>query len=181
MSHRFSPRQFGRDTGAASAVEFALLAPLMLFILLGTFEITRAFSVKRKVEELATTVTRFVTRTDRVTQADLASFVTASTAVMFPNATDNSVLKIIVQRIDRKDDGAVVVWSYDWNARKGTSPGSASPFVPTEPSVIRTNVTYTHKVTFTSMLSSLNLSEFELTASQQFVPDKLSPITSSGF
>jgi Flp pilus assembly protein TadG len=174
-------RRFRRGEEAASAVEFALIAPLMLFMLLGTFEITRAFSVNRKVEEMAATVSRFVTRTDGVTKADLASFVTASSAVMFPNAVDKTVLKVVVRRVDKKDEtSARVMWSYDWNKDAvGNTPTDADIALVAN-TVIRTDITYTHKVTFTAMLSSLNLSEFHLTASRDFVPDNLSTIEYKG-
>jgi Flp pilus assembly protein TadG len=174
-------RRFARSPDAASAVEFALIAPLLLFIFLGTFEITRAFSVNRKVEEMAATVSRYVSRTDGVTRADLASFVKASTAVMFPNSVEKSVLQVVIRRIDKKgDDGAEVNWSYDW-ANEGVSTTRVdSVFVPVPTSVIRTDITYVHKVTFTSMLSRFNLSEFRLSASSTFAPDKLSPIEFKG-
>ena len=73
-----------RDTAAVSAVEFAILLPVMLLLLLGTFDIARAIEVKNKTMLLARTVSDFVSQARSVTPEELAKIVQASRTVMYP-------------------------------------------------------------------------------------------------
>ena len=53
--------KFARDRRGVSAVEFAMILPLMLTLYLGTVEVSQGISIDRKV----TLTTRTVTRADR--------------------------------------------------------------------------------------------------------------------
>jgi Flp pilus assembly protein TadG len=168
-----------RDERGASAVEFALIAPVMLILLLGTFEMTRAFSAQRKVVAMAATVNRLVAgfnvltpeqlnnpeeNRPGVTEADLEGVVNAAKAVLFPLDAADGLLEITIDRIDRQDDAGIIKWTYDWQTRQGTnSPASANAdYVPTRNSVVRTRITYTHRPIFTDMVASFGIPGFSL-------------------
>ncbi|MGQ4274731.1 TadE/TadG family type IV pilus assembly protein [Terrihabitans sp. B22-R8] len=169
-----------RDRRGASAVEFALIAPLMLFMLLGTFEITRALSARAKLHEMTETVYRFTADANAqseqnlrddyvppVTRADLGRFVDRSSAVLFPFARDRSVLSVVIQRIDRKDGGGAVVWSYDWNTQQGSRPAKqTSDLVPSEESrsLIRVQASYRQKSMFSTFLAIFGFSDLRLSS-----------------
>lgn len=92
MSHmpRINPmralrRLFSHQQGVAP-VEFALAAPLLLALLLGTLEITRYMMIQLKTDKVADTIADLVAQDQAIelTNANLAQLVTAATEVMNP-------------------------------------------------------------------------------------------------
>ncbi len=80
---RTALRTFSRDKDGVAAVEFALIAPVMLTLLLGVFEAGRAYSIYR---HLANT-------TDRV--GDLVARETSSTAAPLSSAMINGIYGLV--------------------------------------------------------------------------------------
>ena len=62
---------FHRDERGVSAVEFALLAPFMIALYLGSVQLTLGLTADRKVSQVANSVADLVTQDDFVTDADL--------------------------------------------------------------------------------------------------------------
>jgi Flp pilus assembly protein TadG len=177
-------RRFAQDQRAASAVEFALIAPILLMMLIGMFEITRALTVQRKLVEMAATVNRLVALTNILTQADLeqganaserkvtaaglSSAIVAATAVMFPYTAGRAELQVIVDRVDIDDEAGKIAWTYDWRENTGRIPTGTETvaFRPPQNGLLRTRVTYTHRTIFSPILSGVGLSEFTLRSTQ---------------
>lgn len=67
-----------------SAVEFALIAPLMLLMLFGASEVSQVVSVDRKVTLAASTLGDLAAQTDRVSCADLAQIANVTRSVFAP-------------------------------------------------------------------------------------------------
>src|SRR5690606_24245840 len=91
---RIALQKFRRDDNAVSAVEFAMLLPLILLLLLGGFDMARAIDVKTKTSLLSRTISDFVSQGDSVTTAQLATIVQAARSVMYPYPFDASVLTV---------------------------------------------------------------------------------------
>jgi Flp pilus assembly protein TadG len=174
-------RHFTADEEGASAIEFALIAPVMLLLLLGTFEMTRAVSAQRQVASMAATVNRLVAgfnvltaeqlkelndnnRQPAVTPANLNAVVNASKAVLFPLSIDDERLQITIDRVDLIDGAGVIRWTYDWQTGQGTnSPDDeAADYTPTRNSVIRTRISYTHMPMFSTLLSGIGFDGYTL-------------------
>jgi Flp pilus assembly protein TadG len=109
--------RFHRDTRGVSAVEFALIAPVMLVMYLGAAEMTMALTADRKVTGSATAVADLVTQDDVITNAELADIYAAGDAIVFPYDPDNLSIRITSIRMDI--DGDVFV---DWSEGRGLAP-----------------------------------------------------------
>jgi Flp pilus assembly protein TadG len=81
--------RFKADRRGASAVEFALIAPLMLIFYCGLTELCQAMLAERRVGHVSAAVGDLVTQTDKVTTTDLGDIFLIGNTVMspFPNTT----------------------------------------------------------------------------------------------
>jgi Flp pilus assembly protein TadG len=78
-------RRFGRDRSGVSAIEFALLLPLMLTIYLGTAEVTQGIAVDKLVKLNASTITNLVAQYTTIsTSRDMPDLFKATSQIMAP-------------------------------------------------------------------------------------------------
>ncbi|MFN3835830.1 MAG: TadE/TadG family type IV pilus assembly protein [Glycocaulis sp.] len=101
---------FGRDRRGVSAVEFALIAPLLILIYAGSVHVTLALSADRKLTGAASTVADLVAQNEMVDSAMLGDIFNAGRAVLqpFPAGT----LAMRVTSIEADSDGTPqFVWS----------------------------------------------------------------------
>jgi Flp pilus assembly protein TadG len=114
---------FAKDKRGVSAVEFAILLPLMLTLFFGSVELSQGIAADRKVTMTARTVADLVSQTTSVNNADVTNSFNAATAVMSPYPS--SPLKVTVSSVVIDDKGkATVAWSdtYQGTARaKGST------------------------------------------------------------
>ena len=68
-------RRLRGDRSGVGAVEFALIAPVLIVLYMGSLEISVAMSVNKKLARAASTVADLVTQDDSVDKAFLASMV----------------------------------------------------------------------------------------------------------
>jgi Flp pilus assembly protein TadG len=110
-------RPFCSDQSGASAVEFALLLPLMLTLYLGGVEVSDAVSVDRKVTLTARSVADLVARTTKVSDAQMTDIFNAASAITAPYPATK--MKVIVSSVYIDANGAAKVdWSDARNAAK---------------------------------------------------------------
>jgi Flp pilus assembly protein TadG len=109
--------RFLKDRRAVSAVEFAILLPLMLALYLGSAEVTQGIAVKRKVTLVAHAVADLSSQYTAIDNADMSNILNASSAIIAPYAAAN--LQATVSEISINSQGqATVVWS---NTLNGTA------------------------------------------------------------
>lgn len=106
-----------RDERGVSAVEFALLAPFMIALYLGSVQLTLGLTADRKVSQVANSVADLVTQDDFVTDGDLVDIYSAADAILNPFDTAPLSLRITSIRMDA--DGEVFV---DWSEGDGMTP-----------------------------------------------------------
>ena len=143
-------RRFVADRRGVSAVEFAMIAPLMITLYLGGVEVTQGVSVSRKTTLVARTVADLVAQDTNVTNADMNDILSASAAVASPYTTSN--LKVTVSSVTIDSSGkATVAWSDSLNGT-ARSVGSAvtlnSALAIPNSSLIWGEVTYNYKPMF---------------------------------
>ena len=110
-------RCFGRDRRGASAVEFALIAPLMLGLYIGCVEISDGVAADRKVTLTAGALANLTAQVTTISAVDMDNIFAASTAIMSPYTGPLSA-KVSCLKIDGA--GAVTV---QWGtATTGTTP-----------------------------------------------------------
>ena len=114
--HRLTSKlvaRFGGDERGISAVEFALLLPLMVTLYLGTVEVSQGVAIDRKVTLTARTVADLASQVKTIKDAEMASLLSASAAVMSCSTTpcDLTKLKVTVSAVEVKNGTAKVKWS----------------------------------------------------------------------
>ena len=119
------PRFVG-DTKGVSAVEFALVLPLMLTLYLGGAEVAQAISASRKVTLVSRTIADLTSQFSTISTPTMTSILSASSAVLSPFSS--SELKVTVSQLKIDETGAVTVeWS---DTRGGATRCGASVTLP---------------------------------------------------
>jgi len=137
-------RRLWRDCGGVSAVEFALIAPVMITILFGSAEISLALIADRKVTQTASTVADLVAQDDIITADEMTDIFTASSAIMQPY--DTAPLQMRVSSIVMAADSSVTVdWSEGQNMaprKSGSNVTAPSGLLQPNTSIIMAEVSY---------------------------------------
>ena len=98
------------DESGVSAVEFAMLLPLMLTLYLGTVEISQAVGIDRKVTLTSRTLADLTSQVSSLSSSDMSNVLNASSAVIAPY--DPSKLKVTVSEITiDANNNAKITWS----------------------------------------------------------------------
>lgn len=159
-------RAFGRDRKGTGAIEFAILAPILIMAYIGAFEVSVGFNVSRKVARASSTVADIVTQQTEVNKEFLDGMKDVAASVMSPFGGTYS-LKITGIEVTSVGNGKVI-WSRD---EKGTTPYKAGEGVaiPKELSALNTFVVRTEMVVphglllfapdLTSKAQTINLSK----------------------
>jgi len=99
-----------RDEKAVALVEFALTAPFLILLYLGTYQVNDAVACNRKVTITARSVADLTSQYASVSNASEATILNAATQVMAPY--DTSKATIIVSELYTDASGVTkVVWS----------------------------------------------------------------------
>jgi len=77
-----STDRFIKDQNGIAAIEFAFIAPVMLFMYFGMAEVATAISIDRKISHAANVAGDLATQTERVSVDDMTEFMTATMMVM---------------------------------------------------------------------------------------------------
>jgi Flp pilus assembly protein TadG len=102
---------FVRAHGGVAAVEFAMIAPVMLLLLLGTFEVSQGIAAKRKVVLTASTVANIVTQYSSISASQqMPDILSAADTVLTPFASSNAVVTVSSINIDAQGK-ATIGWS----------------------------------------------------------------------
>ncbi|WP_420412260.1 TadE/TadG family type IV pilus assembly protein [Roseibium sp.] len=118
--------RFWTDKRGVSAIEFAMILPFMLVLLLGMAEVTDALNQDRKVSRMANAITDLVAQAETVTTGELDNVLALGATILQPYSTTN--LNIIVASVSFDEDGdASVDWSYDDAGNNPWPSGSAPP------------------------------------------------------
>jgi len=132
-------RRFLADKRGVSAVEFAMLLPLMVTLYLGGAEVSQAIAVDRKMTLVARTLGDLTSQAMSVNDTDMSNIKAAASAVIAP--FDDTQLGITISSvIVDAQKVAKIKWS-DKNARGNTrSPGDVVTSLV--PATLRESSTY---------------------------------------
>jgi Flp pilus assembly protein TadG len=150
------------DQRGVSAVEFALLLPLMVSLYLGTVEMSQGIGADRKVTLTARTIADLVSQVSSVASSDITNSLNAASAVMAPFPVSN--LKVTVSSISiDANSKATVAWSCTLNGTarsKGSSITLPTALVVPSTSLIFSEVQYAYKPVVGYVISgTLNLKD----------------------
>ncbi|AKI02768.1 Flp pilus assembly protein TadG [Hoeflea sp. IMCC20628] len=91
---RETARKLRGDRAGVGAVEFALIAPVLIVLYMGSLEVSVAMSVNKKLARAASTVADLVTQDDSIDKAFLQSMLNVAQSVMTPFRADGVAVKI---------------------------------------------------------------------------------------
>jgi Flp pilus assembly protein TadG len=155
-------RNFRRDRRGVSAVEFALLSPLMIALYLGGVEISDGIGIDRKVTLTTGAIANLAAQVSSITSADMTDMLKAGTSVMAPYSTAPLAITVSCLKID-SNKVAKVKWS---ETKGGTKRGTNTTVtIPSALAVANTQllfseVSYTYTPIFAHIITgTLTLSD----------------------
>ncbi|MBI1263972.1 MAG: hypothetical protein GC187_04475 [Alphaproteobacteria bacterium] len=117
--------RFTRDRRGVSAVEFALIAPILIVLYLGVAQLSLALSANRKVSSAALVVADLTAQRATVSSAELADYFAAGRAMAAP--FDAGGLAFRVSSVRMHTDGEIFL---AWSEADGMDPAVAPPVLP---------------------------------------------------
>jgi Flp pilus assembly protein TadG len=154
--------RFRRDRRGVSAVEFALLLPVMLTLYITGNEISTAVAIDRKVTITARTVTDLVSRASTISTSNMSDILNASGSVIAPYIATKVAVTVSQVYIDNNSN-AKVNWSctFQGTARTvGTPVTLPSQLVTANSYLIWGEAQYSYTPSIGYMLSgTLNLKD----------------------
>jgi len=102
------PSRFMRDKEGIAAIEFAFIAPVMLFMYFGMAEVATAISVDRKISHSANVAGDLTTQSEKISAAEMTEIMTATMLVMgIPSNKQNGVTIEIASYSRAADDSII--------------------------------------------------------------------------
>ena len=108
-------RRFSRDCRGVSAVEFALVAPVLIGLYFGVVEVSDGVAADRKVSLTVATVVNLTAQVTTISSSDMNNILDAATAIVSPY--DASKLSLTVSCIDIDANKKVTV---KWSKSRGS-------------------------------------------------------------
>ena len=123
---RTAIRRLTSDRRGVAAVEFALLLPFLLILLIGMSETVTALNTDRKVSQVASSAADLVAQAETISTGEIADIMLAAKQIMLPYS--DSSLDVIIASVTFNGDGDPEV---DWSRNKsGAAPWSAGAAPP---------------------------------------------------
>ena len=137
--------RFSRDRRGVSAVEFALVAPMMIALYFGCVEISDGVAADRKVSLTAAALANLVAQSTSLSATDMNNVLDASTAIIQPYSASNLKMTVTCLSIDANKNVTT-----KWTRSGTTGAVSTALSVPTDlkmasTQLIAAQVTYAYK------------------------------------
>ena len=152
--------RIARDQRGVSAVEFALLAPVMIGLYLGCAEISDGVSADRKVSLTSAALANLTAQVSTISSSDMTNILDASSAIIAPYAANKLKMTVTCLKIDANKNVTT-----KWSVTRGGTINSGSMTIPTALAVANSYLilaeaayAYTPTVGYT-ISGTLNLSD----------------------
>lgn len=142
LARSLAMRSFARDARGTSAVEFALILPLMLTLYLGGVQLTQAIGIDRKVTLSARTVADLVAQVPTIDNTGVNGVLAAATAIMSPYADSNVDAARLTVRVSVINIDANLNPTVAWSRATQGAKLSGSVTVPTDLLVANTSLVF---------------------------------------
>lgn len=120
--HYLLRRLRANDQGVA-AIEFAFIAPLVFTLFVGAVEVSQAFTVDRRVTQVASTTGDLVARADSsISQSEMADIMAVGTYIMLPYSSN--ALEMTIRNVTSSPSNASTTkqsWYCTFNSNGGGS------------------------------------------------------------
>ncbi len=134
------------DDSGVSAVEFALILPIMLTLFFGGVELSDALTIDRKVTHVTSTLADLVTQSTSLKSTDMSNIFDAAASVITPYSTSKLTMVISQIKIDSSGN-ATVDWSRAQNTTqltKGAAVTLPSAVIQDDSYLVMTEVHYSY-------------------------------------
>jgi Flp pilus assembly protein TadG len=152
-------RRIARDRRGVSAVEFALLAPVMIGLYLGCAEISDGVSADRKVSLTAAALANLAAQVTSISSADKDNILDASSAIIYPYSKDNLKMTLSCIAIDASKN-ATVKWSVTRNGTPLSTANVPTALLVPNTQLLFSQVSYAYKpIVGYTITGTLNLTD----------------------
>ena len=86
-ARRLPTRRLATAREGAAAVEFALIAPILILLYIAMTDVTEAFMAQRRAQHIASTIADLTAQSQSVTSANLTDYFSIGALVMAPFPT----------------------------------------------------------------------------------------------
>ena len=164
-------RRFASDKQGIAAIEFAMIAPIMLFMFFGLVELSDAIKAHKKVSSAANILADLTSQEKRIDDSEINDYFKAVEQVITPYGIEDAKMEIVSIVLD-DSNLPKVAWSAnneggqpyangatypDFNEIAEYSGGTANSFLHADSSLIISKVEYTFK----SKLSNVRFEQLE--------------------
>ena len=137
--------RLARDRRGSSAVEFAIIAPLMLGLYIGCVEISDGVAADRKVTLTAGALANLASQVQTIDANGMTNIMNAATAIISPYSAGNLTTTLTCIKIDSTKNATVA-----WSKTVGGTAHTGSITIPSEiavasSSLVLAEVTYLYK------------------------------------
>jgi Flp pilus assembly protein TadG len=162
-------RGFRKSERGVISVEFALVLPVLIILFIGLVEFTEAFTINRKLSNVASTVSDLVSQEASVTSASLSDVTQVANEIMKPYSP--APMSLVIVNVQANNDGEkTVLWSHppgsytDGETYTGlpvteTETGTVTELVDPNTSLIVVEAVYNFTPTISRFLGSFEISE----------------------
>jgi Flp pilus assembly protein TadG len=119
--------RLAHDQRGVSAVEFALLAPVMIGLYFGCAEIADGVGADRKVSLISAALANLTAQVTTISSSDMTNIFDASSAIIAPYAASKLKMTVTCIKID-----ANKVATVKWSATRNGAANSGSATVPSD-------------------------------------------------
>jgi len=145
---------FAEDDRGVSAVEFALILPVIVVLLIGMVDVNEGLTVYRKMRQISSTATDLVAQRSEVTPAEITMILQGSASLLAPY--DTTDLDIVLSVLTVEQQGQTVAWSRAYQTGAETAGATPGFPVPDELAEVGTQfVAVRVDYTFDTLLSGL--------------------------
>lgn len=142
-------KRFRKSDGGLSAIEFALIVPVMLFTFFGIAEIANYILAARKVSNIASTAADLTSQDTVIDDAEMSDIMGALDAILRP--FDPGTAQVRITSVVADGDGVTTVaWSDARNTdpRAEGSPITVPDIVPDNQGIVMAEVSFTYTTLF---------------------------------
>ncbi len=124
-----------RDQRGVSAVEFALLAPVMIALYLGCAQVSQGVTADRKVSLTSAALANLTAQATTISTTDMTNILDASSAIIYPFSTSALTMTVTCLKIDASKNVTV-----KWSVTRGGTANSGTMTIPSALAVANTQL-----------------------------------------
>lgn len=117
-------RRFAASRSGVGAVEFAIIAPLLLMLYITAFELTIGLGVAKRASRSAGSIADLVTQQKSVSKAYLGTMKDVAAAIFVPHRTTDMTLKVSGIAVDANGN-ATIAWSWKQDGTRAYTAGNS--------------------------------------------------------